>query len=219
MTRGVFDPHFDDLPPAMPVFPLPSVLLLPRGKLPLNVFEPRYLAMTRATLSAKDRMIGIIQPTEKEELGKVPKLYPTGCAGRITSFSETDDGRYLVSLAGVCRFDVTEELPIADGFRRVSVSYDRFRRDLDVEESPIERDRLLAALLPYFKSHNIAVEWDTVKTTPDERLVTTLSMVCPFGPSEKQALLESMNLGERAKLLTALLEMAILERSGDGARH
>ncbi|MSO88863.1 MAG: peptidase S16 [Rhodospirillaceae bacterium] len=219
MSRGPFDPHFDDLPPSIPVFPLPSVLLLPRGKLPLNIFEPRYLAMTRASLASKDRMIGIIQPTEKEEIGRLPRLYPTGCAGRITSFSETDDGRYLLSLMGICRFDVTGELPLVDGFRRVTVGYDRFRRDLDAEETPIERDRLLAALLPYFKSHSIAVEWETVKTTPDERLVTTLSMICPFGPGEKQALLESVSLSERAKLLTALLEMAILEHSGDGARH
>ena len=214
-----FHPRTEDLPTEFPVFPLAGALLLPHGKLPLNIFEPRYKAMVEDALAAP-RMLAMIQPDPNATVGPSgPGLYRIGCLGRMSSFSETDDGRYLVSLAGVCRFDVTEELPIADGFRRVSVSYDRFRRDLDVEESPIERDRLLAALLPYFKSHNIAVEWDTVKTTPDERLVTTLSMVCPFGPSEKQALLESMNLGERAKLLTALLEMAILERSGDGARH
>ena len=130
MSPNPFDPTFDQLPEIVPIFPLTGVLLLPRGKLPLNVFEPRYLAMTEDALSG-NRMIGIIQPSDPLSRASVPPVYPIGCAGRITSFSETDDGRYLITLTGVCRFETVRELPIVRGYRRVDVSWERFAADLE----------------------------------------------------------------------------------------
>ena len=221
MSPNPFDPTFDQLPEIVPIFPLAGVLLLPRGKLPLNVFEPRYLAMTEDALSG-NRMIGIIQPSDPLSRASVPPVYPIGCAGRITSFSETDDGRYLITLTGLCRFETVRELPIVRGYRRVDVSWERFAADLD-EPGPalFDRARLVEGLRTYFKIQGISANWDAVESTPDERLVTSLAMICPFEPSEKQALLECGSLSERASMMIAIIEMSVLDkRSGDTmARH
>ncbi|GEO38278.1 hypothetical protein GGE65_001947 [Skermanella aerolata] len=221
MSPNPFDPTFDQLPEILPIFPLTGVLLLPRGKLPLNVFEPRYLAMIEDAL-AGNRMIGIIQPSDPLSRASVPPVYPIGCAGRITSFSETDDGRYLITLTGVCRFETVRELPIVRGYRRVDVSWERFAADLD-EAGPalFDRARLVEGLRTYFKIQGISANWDAVESTPDERLVTSLAMICPFEPSEKQALLECGSLSERASMMVAIIEMSVLDkRSGDTmARH
>ena len=221
MSPNPFDPTIDQLPEILPIFPLTGVLLLPRGKLPLNVFEPRYLAMTEDALSG-NRMIGIIQPSDPLSRASVPPVYPIGCAGRITSFSETDDGRYLITLTGVCRFETVRELPIVRGYRRVDVSWERFAADLD-EAGPalFDRARLVEGLRTYFKIQGISANWDAVESTPDERLVTSLAMICPFEPSEKQALLECGSLSERASMMVAIIEMSVLDkRSGDTmARH
>jgi Lon protease-like protein len=220
MSRGPFDPAFDELPPRLPIFPLPGVLLLPHGRLPLNIFEPRYLAMTRDAL-ASERLIGMIQPQETESSAAEPPVYRTGCAGRMVAFSETDDGRYLITLAGVARFDVARELPRDRLYRRVEADWQPYRADLETAIAAIDRPRLLRALKPFFERHNIAADWPAVEATPDERLVTTLAMVCPFAPSEKQALLEARDLATCAKLLTALIEMAAHggAEPADGARH
>jgi uncharacterized protein len=221
MSPNPFDPTFDQLPEIVPIFPLAGVLLLPRGKLPLNVFEPRYLAMTEDALSG-NRMIGIIQPSDPLSRASVPPVYPIGCAGRITSFSETDDGRYLITLTGLCRFETVRELPIVRGYRRVDVSWERFAADLD-EPGPalFDRVRLVECLRTYFKIQGISANWDAIESTPDERLVTSLAMICPFEPSEKQALLECGSLSERASMMIAIIEMSVLDkRSGDTmARH
>ena len=221
MSPNPFDPTFDQLPEIVPIFPLTGVLLLPRGKLPLNVFEPRYLAMTEDALSG-NRMIGIIQPSDPLSRASVPPVYPIGCAGRITSFSETDDGRYLITLTGVCRFETARELPIVRGYRRVDVSWERFAADLE-ESGPalFDRARLVEGLKTYFKIQGISANWDAIDSTPDERLVTSLAMICPFEPSEKQALLECGSLSERASMMVAIIEMSVLDkRSGDTmARH
>jgi uncharacterized protein len=221
MSPNPFDPTFDQLPEIVPIFPLTGVLLLPRGKLPLNVFEPRYLAMTEDALSG-NRMIGIIQPSDPLSRASVPPVYPIGCAGRITSFSETDDGRYLITLTGLCRFETVRELPIVRGYRRVDVSWERFAADLD-EPGPalFDRVRLVECLRTYFKIQGISANWDAIESTPDERLVTSLAMICPFEPSEKQALLECGSLSERASMMIAIIEMSVLDkRSGDTmARH
>ena len=205
----------------MPIFPLTGVLLLPRGKLPLNVFEPRYLAMTEDALSG-NRMIGIIQPSDPLSRASVPPVYPIGCAGRITSFSETDDGRYLITLTGVCRFETARELPIVRGYRRVDVSWERFAADLE-ESGPalFDRARLVEGLKTYFKIQGISANWDAIDSTPDERLVTSLAMICPFEPSEKQALLECGSLSERANMMVAIIEMSVLDKRGGDtmARH
>ncbi len=213
-----FDPSFEALPRIVPIFPLPGALLLPHGKLPLNIFEPRYLAMTLDAI-AGDRMIGMIQPDgDPQDHADTPSVYRTGCSGRITSFSETDDGRLLITLSGTCRFNVVEELPLKDGYRRVVADYHRFRNDLSVEhEIDIDRDRLLGALRSFLTLRGVVVNWDAIEQTEDEQLVISLSMMCPFGVSEKQALLEAPNATERAKIMGTLLEMALLERAdGDG---
>jgi Lon protease-like protein len=221
MSPNPFDPTFDQLPEIVPIFPLTGVLLLPRGKLPLNVFEPRYLAMTEDALSG-NRMIGIIQPSDPLSRASVPPVYPIGCAGRITSFSETDDGRYLITLTGVCRFETVRELPIVRGYRRVDVSWERFAADLE-ESGPalFDRARLVEGLKTYFKIQGISANWDAIDSTPDERLVTSLAMICPFEPSEKQALLECGSLSERANMMVAIIEMSVLDKRGGDtmARH
>lgn len=210
-----------DLPKTIPVFPLPGVLLLPRGRLPLNIFEPRYLAMTEDALGAGDRLIGMIQPTEPEQPGRPPALYSIGCAGRISSFSETEDGRYLITLTGACRFTVAEEVATMRGYRRVVPDFSRWERDLAAEESgSIARERLLAALKGYFARNGMAADWSTIESSPDERLVTTLAMFCPFEPQEKQMLLECETLTDRAATLIALLEMGSRGGGqGDVAKH
>ena len=221
MSPNPFDPTIDQLPEIVPIFPLTGVLLLPRGKLPLNVFEPRYLAMTEDALSG-NRMIGIIQPSDPLSRASVPPVYPIGCAGRITSFSETDDGRYLITLTGVCRFETVRELPIVRGYRRVDVSWERFAADLE-EPGPtlFDRARLVEGLRTYFKIQGISANWDAIESTPDERLVTSLAMICPFEPSEKQALLECGSLSERASMMIAIIEMSVLDKRGGDtmARH
>ena len=209
------------LPPILPIFPLAGVLLLPRGRLPLNIFEPRYLAMTRDALGG-ERLIGMVQPTDPRVVGDNPPVYPTGCAGRITSFSETDDGRFLIVLTGVSRFRIREELPLSQGYRRVVPEWGEFARDLESEaQSGVDRDRLLRGLRTYFQQHKIEADWDAITSVPDERLVTSIAMVCPFEPNEKQALLEASALDERASLLTTIIEMAVLNRPNESAaaRH
>jgi len=209
------------LPSILPIFPLTGVLLLPRGRLPLNIFEPRYLAMTRDAL-AGDRLIGMVQPSDPGASGDNPPVYPTGCAGRITSFAETEDERFLITLTGTCRFRIGDELPLLEGYRRVVPEWSGFARDLDSEDEPaFDRERLMRGLKGYFQQRQISADWGAINSVPGERLVTSVAMVCPFEPSEKQALLEASDLNERARLLTAIVEMALMNRSGDGtsARH
>ncbi|MEQ8604900.1 MAG: LON peptidase substrate-binding domain-containing protein [Marivibrio sp.] len=212
-----FDPSFQQLPPTLPVFPLDGVLLLPRGMLPLNIFEPRYLNMIEDALKS-DRMIGMIQPSAPAARSdKEPPLYETGCAGRIVAFEETDDGRFLISLKGVARFHVTEELATTRGYRRVRPDWAGFETDL--EEAPhgaVARDKLFKSLRAFFKAQEIEASWDALNETPDERLVNSLAMICPFEASEKQALLEADSVAKRAEVLTALVEMAVLDTGGGG---
>ncbi len=220
MGGSPFDPVFEQLPRELPVFPLTGVLLLPRGRLPLNIFEPRYLAMTSDALGS-GRMIGMVQPQpgqpDERQPDSQPSIYQTGCAGRITSFNETDDGRFLITLAGVARFRVASELPVSRGYRRVVPDWTPFRADLEPDQGELpDRIRLVERLKPFFKLHGISADWETIEATPDERLVTTIAMICPFEPSEKQALLEAPNLPERARMLRALVEMATHEHGSDG---
>ena len=209
------------LPAILPIFPLTGMLLLPRGRLPLNIFEPRYLAMTRDAL-AGERLIGMVQPSDPAASGSNPPVYPTGCAGRITSFSETDDGRFLITLTGTSRFRIREELPMLEGYRRVVPDWHEFARDLGNEEEPgFDRERLLRGLKGYFQQHQISADWDAITSVSGDRLVSSIAMICPFDPSEKQALLEASDLAERARLLTAIVEMAVMQppSEGTGARH
>jgi uncharacterized protein len=205
----------DDLPITLPVFPLTGAVLLPRGQLPLNVFEPRYLAMIDAAL-AGTRFIGMIQPVEHEETVLSPGLTKVGCAGRITSFRETDDRRYLITLTGICRFRVAEELIVDSPYRQVRPDYTSYLDDL-VEDSSdhFPRDRLLNALKAYLSHRDLKADWRAVTNAPPETLVNALAMLCPFEPMEKQALVEARNWRERVDTLVALLEMDSTSASGN----
>jgi Lon protease-like protein len=204
-----FDVRQADLPEEIAVFPLPGALLLPRGRLPLNIFEPRYLAMTLDALG-QGRLFGMVQPDARAKGATAGSgLYRIGCLGRLSSFSETDDGRLLITLIGVTRFKIVEELPLATGgYRRVRADYSDFVTDLlAAEPPPLDRTALLGALRPYFQARGIEANWDAVEQTPDALLVTMLAMVCPFDPPEKQALLEAAEGPQRAEMLVALLRM------------
>ncbi len=218
LDQDVFAPAFEALPNSLPIFPLAGVLLLPRGRLPLNVFEPRYLAMIEDALG-HGRMIGMIQPAGVADASGLPPLYSIGCVGRIANFSETEDGRFLISLVGVCRFHMAEELPSERGYRRVRPDWTAFQADLEPDDNRhLDRQRLFASLRHYFRDQGIMANWEAIEQTPDERLITSLSMICPFAPPEKQALLESPQVEERGRLLTALIEMANLHQSAEEER-
>ncbi len=200
----------DPLPAAVPVFPLTGAVLLPRGVLPLNVFEPRYLAMVRdamAATGAANRIIGIIQPRNDAE---PPPLYTIGCLGRIAEFRETDDGRMMIALTGVSRFRVAAELDRTTLYRQVMADYDGFGDDRDDPEplAAAARAGLEDVLKTYLDTQGLSADWDAVKSADDESLVTTLASVCPFDPVEKQALLEADSLPDRAATLTALMTFA-----------
>jgi uncharacterized protein len=197
-----------ELPHTLPIFPLTGALLLPRGHLPLNVFEPRYLAMVDASLSTS-RLIGMIQPTEPEEKVLTPNLSAVGCAGRIVSYRETEDGRILLTLMGVCRFSVAEELEVRTPYRQVRATYTSFLGDLVAPPPDLfPRERLAVALKDYLARRDLKADWGSVMSAPADVLVNALAMLCPFAPTEKQALLEAPSWEERVDTLVALLEMA-----------
>ncbi len=194
-----------DLPDEIPIFPLGGALLLPRGILPLNIFEPRYLAMVDHALSTH-RLIGMIQP---REIGSA-ELYDTGCAGRIVSFEETDDGRYLINLKGVSRFNIKKETDGKEGFRNIQANWAVFENDLlPTDCLDIDREQLTNLLQTYFEQQGLSCDWEAVKEAPDDRLMTCLAMVCPFEPQEKQALLEARGCTARAELFITMLDMAV----------
>ena len=210
-------PTLEELPTEFPIFPLPGALLLPRGKLPLNIFEPRYLAMIDDTLS-NGRIMGMIQPNLHAPAGDTgPSLYRIGCLGRLSHFSETDDGRYLITLTGVTRFRVRAELAMRRGFRRIAAELEPFADDLSPprEKTRLVRREFISALKPYFHVHGIEANWDTIAAMQDEALVVTLAMLCPFDPAEKQALLEAPTEADRASDLLALLRMSLHEADPD----
>ena len=211
-------PSSDDLPKEFPIFPLPGALLLPRGRLPLNIFEPRYLAMVEDSL-AQGRMFGMISPNDhapRAENG--PSLYRIGCLGRLSHFSETEDGRFLITLTGISRFVVKRELDMRRGYRRVEADFTPFGQDraTSPDLDPETRVEILEALKIYFDQKGIDANWDAVHGMPDELLVVTLAMLCPFDTAEKQALLEAPTEHDRAGDLLALLRMAVHEGENPG---
>jgi len=218
MTAIPLQPTLDDLPTRLPIFPLTGVLLLPRARLPLHVFEPRYLRMVTDALGA-GRMIGIIQPVEERAPGST--VYDTGCAGRVVEFRETDDGRFLITLSGVCRFEIARETTDGTPYRTVEPDWSAYVGDLASEsEVDFDRARLVRGLRRYFKLTGISVDWGDIEASPCERLINALAMICPLGPGEKQALLEAPDLAHRAGLLIAMIEMIIVdtERAGPTGR-
>lgn len=195
------------LPPAIPLFPLSGALLLPRGELPLNIFEPRYLAMLRDVMG-RDRIIGMVQP--RGESGGTPPLHEIGCAGRVTAFAETDDGRFLITLRGVSRFRLVEELSSTTAYRQAKVDYADFAADLvpSPASRAVARADLMDVLARYLARQGLGVEKGALDEAPDEILVNSLATICPFSPVEKQALLEAADIGERAARMIALMEFA-----------
>ncbi|MBV7380272.1 LON peptidase substrate-binding domain-containing protein [Maritimibacter dapengensis] len=201
-----------DLPDVLPLFPLPGALLLPRGRLPLNIFEPRYLAMFDDAIKTDGRLIGMIQPA----VNSGERLHAIGCAGRITSFTETDDHRYMVQLTGVSRFRLKKELEGFAPYRRAELSWDGFERDLGRAEKDeaFQRDAFLSLLVRYFDVAELSTDWESLKEAEEELLINSLSMLCPFDPEDKQALLEAPSLTTRRETLVTLMEFALASGRG-----
>lgn len=199
-----------DLPDKIPVFPLPGALLLPRAKLPLHIFEPRYLAMLDDTMKTSHRLIGMVQPRETPADGP-KRLHSIGCAGRLTAFSETEDGRYMVTLSGISRFRIRSEVEGFTPYVRCDVDWTGFDRDLGPSENDkgFDRDRLLDVLARFFSANNLQTDWESLKEAEDELLINSLSMLCPFDPEDKQALLEAPSLSTRRETLVTLIEFAL----------
>lgn len=198
----------NDLPIAIPIFPLTGAILLPRCRLPLNIFEPRYLNMVDDAL-AGDRMIGMVQPVDPDGSDPAPEIYPIGCAGRIAQFSETDDGRYLITLIGVSRFHVEGEPQARKPYRVAQCDWGRFHADLaQSQEDSVNRRELIDALRRYLDAERLDADWSSVERAKPEALVNSLAMICPFDPHEKQALLEAPQLKDRAEALVALMRIA-----------
>lgn len=198
-----------DLPGTIPVFPLPGALLLPRARLPLHLFEPRYLQMFEDTLKTHSRLIGMVQPHDGP--GGKSRLHTIGCAGRVTQFSETEDGRYMITLSGISRFRVQEEVTGFSPYRKAKVAWTGFERDLGfVEKDPdFARPAFMDLLKRYFVDQELKTDWDSLKEAEDELLINSLSMLCPFEPEEKQALLEAPSLTTRRETLVTLIEFAL----------
>ena len=207
----------EDCPAVIPLFPLSGALLLPRGQMPLNIFEPRYLAMADDAIRTH-RVIGMIQPEpESGRQSSAPALLQVGCLGRITQFAETGDDRYILTLTGISRFRLVEELSVSTPYRQARISYGDFAVDFQARagEEAVDRASLLKALRSFAKANELKIDWKGVNEAPNEALVNALSMMCPFGPREKQALLEAPTLKDRAEVLVAITEIELARGGSD----
>ena len=208
-----------DLTEVIPVFPLAGALLLPRGQMPLNIFEPRYLAMVDDALRDGHRLIGMIQPDVTHSHSEArPELFRVGCVGRITQLAESGDGRYLIQLTGIARFRVIEELVIPTPYRQCRVSYREFIGDFTARkgEDAVDRPHLLQALRQFLDANNLKADWDGIENAPNEALVNALAMMSPYGTAEKQALLEAPDLKTRADMLIAMTEIELAKKNTGG---
>jgi uncharacterized protein len=208
-----------DLADVIPVFPLPGALLLPRGQMPLNIFEPRYVAMIDDALRSGLRLIGMIQPDAAHPGSESkPNLYKVGCVGRITQIAETGDGRYLLQLTGIARFHVDEELLVTTPYRQCRVSYSPFIGDFTPRkgEDEVDRKSLLQALSDFLKANDLKADWEGIENAPNEALVNALAMMSPYGTAEKQALLEAPDLKTRAEILVAVTEIELAKKTTGG---
>lgn len=208
-----------DLPEVIPVFPLPGALLLPRGQMPLNIFEPRYLAMVDDALRDGHRLIGMIQPdTTRADKAEAPSLYSVGCVGRITELAESGDGRYLIELTGIARFRVEQELTVGTAYRQCRVTFAPFADDFVARkgENAVDRQALLTALRAFLDANNLNADWEGIEKAPNEALVNALAMMSPYGSAEKQALLEAPDLKTRAEILVAITEIELAKKNGEG---
>ncbi len=207
----------EDLPATIPLFPLSGAVVFARAQLPLHIFEPRYLAMVSDAL-AGTRTIGMVQPRDEAGGASEPRVYPVGCAGRLTRFQELDDGRNLITLSGLCRFEIVEELERTTPYRQFVVDYDRFAADLKPADlAAVDREELVAAVNKYVAHQERKSDWESIEQADTETLVNALGMLCPFAPSEKQALVEAADFAARSEILRALLDMAGTQDSGMGS--
>ncbi len=216
MMRATHDLRIADLPTVVPLFPLSGSLLLPKGRLPLNIFEPRYLMMADDA-AAEGRFIGMVQPrgTGAETVGDTAPIYGAGCLGRITAFAETDDGRFLLTLTGLARFRIESELDLKNGYRRAAVDYDDFQNDLTPGKLiGFVRQPFIDALQAYFSANEIRGAWEALEKADEATLITSVAMSAPFSPEEKQAMLECRSLNDLGDLLRSLMEMAVHEKEG-----
>lgn len=218
MEQNPFAPEFDKLPEKIPVFPLYGVLLLPGGQLPLNIFENRYLSMVNDAL-AGSRIIGMVQPTRKPEADDTspPPLCRTGCAGKITEFHETPDGRYIISLTGISRFEIETELGTTTAYRQVKPVWAPFKSDIEEKQKclGLDRNTMMDLLKNYFSKEELECDWARIEETSDNKLITCLSMICPFDAQEKQALLEAPCCKTRGQMFMTMLEMAVKMAESD----
>ena len=208
-----------DLPEVIPVFPLPGALLLPRGQMPLNIFEPRYLEMIDDALASRHRLIGMIQPDIAHPgSDDKPNLFKVGCVGRITQIAESGDGRYILQLTGVARFRIEEELTVQTAYRQCRVTYAPFADDFIARkgEDEVDRKELLRALSEFLQANDLKADWDGIENAPNEALVNALAMMSPYGAAEKQALLEAPDLKTRAEILVAVTEIELAKKNSDG---
>jgi uncharacterized protein len=208
-----------DLPEVIPVFPLPGALLLPRGQMPLNIFEPRYLSMVDDAFRDGHRLIGMIQPDVTHSPDEErPVLFRIGCVGRITQLAETGDGRYILELTGICRYKVVEEMTVLTAYRQCKVDYFPFIDDFTARkgEDAVDREALLAVLTDFLKANNLRVDWEGVENAPNEALVNALAMMSPYGPAEKQAMLEALDLKTRAEILVAITQIDLAKKRTSG---
>jgi Lon protease-like protein len=209
-----------ELPEIIPVFPLPGALLLPRGQMPLNIFEPRYLAMVDDSFRDGHRLIGMIQPDVSHSRDEArPVLFRVGCVGRITQLAESGDGRYILELTGITRFRVVEEMmSVLTAYRQCRVDYFPYIDDFTARkgEEAVDRQALLEVLTDFLKANNLNVDWEGVETAPNEALVNALAMMSPHGPAEKQAMLEAPDLKTRAEILVAVTEMDLAKKRTSG---
>ncbi len=207
-----------DLPGRIPVFPLAGALLLPRGQMPLNIFEPRYLAMVDDVLGGS-RLIGMVQPdAARPAPAERPQLFSVGCVGRITQLAETGDGRYLVELTGISRFRIVEEPPVRTLYRQCQVDYAPFADDFIARkgEEAVDREALLEALSAFLNANSLKADWEGIESAPNEALVNALAMMSPYGPAEKQALLEAPDLKTRAEILVAVTQIELAKAKIQG---
>ncbi|MGO9134290.1 MAG: LON peptidase substrate-binding domain-containing protein [Methylovirgula sp.] len=200
----------DEVPSVIAVFPLTGALLLPRGELPLNIFEPRYLAMIDDAMKSH-RIIGMIQPEENSSYRDVPGLLQIGCAGRITQLAETGDGRYHLTLTGIARFRILEEIPAMTPYRQCRIDFSEFRTDFtpSIGENAVDRDSVIRTLRDFAEANQLQIDWNSIHEAPNEALVNALAMMSPYGPKEKQALLEAPDLKARAEVLVAIAEIEL----------
>jgi uncharacterized protein len=209
-------PDIHALPDVIPLFPLTGAVLLPRGELPLNIFEPRYIEMVDDAMKGA-RLIGMIQPLPTGNGAAAPPLFQVGCAGRLTRFSETGDGRYLITLTGIARFRTVEELDAGTPYRRFRVNYDAFQADLlpGAGENAVDREAVVSMLRSFAECSKLEIDWASIDAAPTETLVNALAMMSPFGANEKQALVEAIDLKTRAETLVALTKLDMAQRDGE----